>query len=327
MTRKICVIGGGGYVGSVLVPRLLEKGYEVVVLDFFIYGNYLPVHPNLVTVEGDVRSLALVKHALSTCNSVIHLACISNDPSFDLNPELGKSINYDSFRPVVRAAKAAGIKLFIYASSSSVYGVKSEPLVTERLKPDPLTDYSKFKLMCEEVLLEEQGPEFAVCIARPATVCGYSPRQRLDLIVNILTNQAVNGGKVMVFGGNQTRPNIHIDDMADAYIHLLEQPLEPVAGQIFNIGGSNHTVLELASLVRLRAANDAKIVVDPNTSDPRSYRISSDKIYTRLGFVPTRSIGGAIARLAECMRSGLLPNALTDSRYYNIRRMQEIGLK
>jgi nucleoside-diphosphate-sugar epimerase len=327
MMQTVCVVGGAGYVGSVLVPKLLDRGYKVAVLDLFIYGDdVLLKHPNLFRIRGDVRDVRIVDDAFSNCDAVIHLACISNDPSFELDPDLGKSINYDSFRPLVHVAKAAGIKRFIYASSSSVYGVKSEPEVTEQLTPEPLTDYSKFKLMCEQVLLEEQDRDFTICIARPATVCGYAPRQRLDLIVNILTNHAVNTGKVTVLGGEQKRPNIHIQDMADAYIHLLEQPTDRIAGQIFNVGGDNYTVLELAQLVRLRSGVMVRIDKQP-TNDPRSYRISSNKIQTRLGFLPQRYIGAAIYELAVAMRAGKLPNSMEDSRYFNIKRMQELGLK
>ena len=221
---RVLVTGGAGYVGAVLVPQLLERGYRVRVLDLYLYGDdvlrSVESHPSLEQIKGDIRDRSLLERVMPGCDAVIHLACISNDPSFELNPELGKSINYDAFFDLVAVAKDSGVKRFIYASSSSVYGVKSDDNVTEDLPLEPLTDYSKYKALCEEVLLKAQSPDFTTVVLRPATVCGYSPRLRLDLTVNILTNHAVNSGRITVFGGDQKRPNIHIDDMADVYLRL-----------------------------------------------------------------------------------------------------------
>ena len=217
--RRVLVTGGAGYVGAVLVPKLLDAGYAVKVLDLYLYGDdVLKAHPNLEQVKGDIRDRQLLDKTIPGCDAVIHLACISNDPSFELNPELGKSINYDAFLPLVQIAKDKGVRRFIYASSSSVYGIKDEENVTEDLPLQPLTDYSKYKALCEEVLLKAQAPGFTSLILRPATVCGYSPRLRLDLAVNILTNLAVNTGRITVFGGAQKRPNIHIEDVTDLYV-------------------------------------------------------------------------------------------------------------
>ena len=240
MNEKGCVLvtGGAGYVGSYLVPKLLAAGYPVNVLDLYLYGeevlDAIRNNPYLREFRGDLRNPKIVDSALEGCVSVIHLACISNDPSFELDPTLGKSINYDAFRPLVQAAKRKGISRFIYASSSSVYGIKETPNVTEELPLEPITDYSKYKALCEAVLEEEREPGFATLILRPATVCGYSKRLRLDLTVNILTNHAINNGKIRVFGGSQRRPNIHIEDMTDLYIHSLNSPAEKIDGGIYN---------------------------------------------------------------------------------------------
>src|ERR1035437_2181409 len=214
--EKIFITGGAGYVGSVLVPKLLSKGYEVTVLDLMIYGeDVLPVHQNLNSIKGDIRDQKLLKEIIPGHDAVIHLACISNDPSFELNPHLGKSINLDAFEPLVDISKQSGVKRFIYASSSSVYGIKEESNVHEGMKLEPLTDYSIFKAACEQILEKYRSNDFTTLTIRPATVCGYSPRLRLDLTVNILTNLAVNKGEITVFGGEQKRPNIHIEDMTD----------------------------------------------------------------------------------------------------------------
>ena len=248
---KIFLIGGGGYVGSALVPKLINLGYEVTVYDLFIYGKeVLEKNSNLTLIEGDIRDINLLSKSLKNHDSIIHLACISNDPSFELNPKLGKSINLDCFRPLVEVAVKENIKRFIYASSSSVYGIKKEKNVTETLTLEPLTDYSKFKVECEKILSEFTSDEFETVIIRPATVCGYAKRQRLDVVVNILTNLAFNKRKIKVFGGNQLRPNIHIQDMANIYIEVLKAEKKLVNGEIFNAGYDNFTVSDIALTVK-----------------------------------------------------------------------------
>ena len=250
---RVLVTGGAGYVGSALVPKLRAQGYEVVVLDLYLYGDVFAdkvSDPGLVQVRADLRETERVADALTGCDAVVHLACISNDPSFDLDPTLGKSINYDCFRPLVRSAKDKGVRRFIYASSSSVYGVNDAPEVTEDLPLKPLTDYSKYKAMCEEVLGSEREDGFTCVTVRPATVCGYAPRLRLDLTVNIFTNLALSRDRITVFGGQQLRPNIHIDDMTDLYLQLLAAPEGTVDGKVWNAGYDNMKVLEIAELVR-----------------------------------------------------------------------------
>ena len=327
--KRVLVTGGAGYVGSNLVPKLLTAGYEVAVLDLYIYGDVfagLNGGPALRQIKGDLRNADDVRKALAGCDAVIHLACISNDPSFDLNPELGKSINFDCFRPLVQASKDAGVKRFIYASSSSVYGIKDDPDVTEDLPLKPLTDYSKYKAMCEEVLEEERQDGFVAVTLRPATVCGYAPRLRLDLTVNILTNHAINNGRITVFGGEQLRPNIHVDDMTDLYLMLLEQPDAAINGKIWNAGYHNLKVRTIADMVREEVGPRVDIVVTPS-DDHRSYHVSSEKIRRDLGFIAGRSVKDAIVDLKAAFLGGKVPNAMTDDRYYNIKRMQALKLR
>ncbi len=327
--KRVLVTGGAGYVGSSLVPKLLAAGYEVSVLDLYIYGDvFADLKPNarLTEVKGDMRNSADVARAVAGCDAVIHLACISNDPSFDLDPLLGRSINFDCFRPLVKASKDAGVRRFVYASSSSVYGIKDAMDVTEDLPLQPLTDYSKYKAMCEEVLEEEREPGFVAVTLRPATVCGYAPRLRLDLTVNILTNHAINNGRITVFGGNQLRPNIHVEDMTDLYLRLLEEPDEAIDGKVWNAGYHNLKVRDIAEMVRAEVGPKVDIVVTP-TDDHRSYHVSSERIRRDLGFVAARSVSDAIVDLKAAFNSGKVPNAMTDDRYYNIKRMQALKLR
>ena len=325
--KNIFITGGAGYVGSVLVPKLLKKGYNVTVLDLMIYGeDVLPKHPNLKAVKGDIRDQPLLKKILAGIDAVIHLACISNDPSFELNPTLGKSINLDAFEPLVRISKESGVKRFIYASSSSVYGIKDEPNVNESMALEPLTDYSKFKAMCEDVLKNFQSEDFTTTTIRPATVCGYGKRLRLDLSVNILTNLAINKGVITVFGGSQKRPNIHIEDMTDLYCQLLELPKEKIAGKIWNAGFENHTISEIAGMVKNVVGEQVKIVTSA-TDDLRSYHISSEKIKNDIGFVAQHTIEDAVKDLKDAFEQGLIPDSLSGDKYFNVKLMQHIDLK
>lgn len=329
--KTVLVTGGAGYVGSALVPKLLSAGYRVRVLDLFLYGeaalSAVTANPALEIFKDDIRDRAVLEKASAGCDAVIHLACISNDPSFELDPDLGRSINYDAFRPMVEIARDAGVNRFIYASSSSVYGVKQEDQVTEELSLEPLTDYSKYKAMCEDVLREYERPDFTTAILRPATVCGYAPRQRLDVIVNIMTSLAVHSGRLTVNGGDQYRPNIHMEDMTEVYLRMLEWPQALIAGETFNVGYANQTVLELAETVRRVVGPERTELVRTETNDPRSYRVSSDKIKKRLGFEVTHTIEEAVVDLCDAFSTGKLPNALDDPRYYNVKLMKAIGLR
>ncbi len=326
--EQVLVTGGAGYIGAVLVPKLLAAGYRVRVLDLYIFGDdvleEVRGHSGLEEIRGDMRDGALLRSSIAGCDAIIHLACISNDPSFELDPELGRSINYDAFVDLVAAAGEAGVRRFVFASSSSVYGVKDELDVTEDLSLEPLTDYSRYKAACEDILLGVEKPGFTRLILRPATVCGYSPRLRLDLTVNILTNHAVNARRITVFGGEQMRPNIHIDDVTDLYVKSLEWPDRMIDGEIFNAGYENQKVLEIANTVRGVVGKDVEIVRTPS-DDRRSYHISSEKLMRDLGFVPRRSIEDAVRDLVGAFKAGKVPNADTDARYYNVKTIA--GLK
>ena len=327
---NILVTGGAGYVGAVLVPKLINQEHNVKVVDLMIFGEDVFDkskfdHNKLEVFKGDIRNKDLLTKAMDNVDCVIHLACISNDPSFELNPTLGKSINFDCFRPLVEISRDAGVKRFIYASSSSVYGVKEVPNVHEEMELTPLTDYSRFKAECEKVLAEYQTNDFTTLTLRPATVCGHSPRQRLDVIVNILTNFAYNKRQIKVFGGDQLRPNIHIEDMTDLYIQMIDIPKDKIAGKIFNAGYENQTVNELASTVKKVIGNDV-IIAKTSTDDNRSYHISSKKIEQELGFTPRHSIEEAVVDLRRAFEDGLLPDSFEDSRYFNIKTMKEINL-
>ena len=289
--KTVLVTGGAGYKGCVLVPKLLQAGYAVVVYDLMLFGSAgLPSHPNLKVVTGDIRDTDKYAEAVKGCDYVIHMACISNDPSFDLDPSLSRTINYECFEPLVLASKVAGVKRFVYVSSSSVYGVSDSPEVTEEHPLVPLTDYNKYKGLCEPILFRHQSPEFTCVTIRPATVCGYSPRMRFDLTVNILTNHAYNKGVITVFGGDQQRPNIHIDDVCELYVELLAMPAEKIAGEIFNAGYQNQTVNELAEIAkRDRRGRISREEADPHRAhDQRRqsllpHHLAQDRRETWLG--------------------------------------------
>jgi nucleoside-diphosphate-sugar epimerase len=327
--QTVLVTGGGGYVGSALVPALLDREYRVKVVDLFwfgraVYGNHSH-HPLLTLIDLDIRNGPVLAQHMLGVDAVIHLACISNDPSFELDLGLGKSINYDCFPAIVEGAIRGGVRRFIYASSSSIYGVKTERDVTEESKPEPLTDYSKYKLACERLLLESpRGSGMERVIIRPATVCGYAPRLRLDLVVNILTAHALVNRKIRIFGGKQLRPNICIHDMVRAYLTLLESPGDKVDREAFNAGYDNHSVEDLAHLV-CDALDDPSIALEHVPSDDnRSYHINSDKIRRVLGFTGEYTIADAVRDLADAFRSGKVLDPLTNPLYYNIKTMQRL---
>lgn len=324
---KIFIPGGGGYVGSALVPALLKEGHHVVTYDLFLFGKeyFDPFlkDPYFTLIEGDIRDLEKMRKKVRGSDVVIHLACISNDPSFELDPALGRSINFDPFEPFVKICKEEKVFRFVYASSSSVYGVKKEKDVSEEFSLEPLTDYSKFKAACEEILLRYASDDFICTILRPATVCGFAPRQRLDVIVNILTNHAYNKGKIKVMGGENLRPNIHIKDMVRAYIHLLKMPPEKIQKEVFNVGFQNLCVQEIGQMVQKIVSKKKNVEIEEvPTNDNRSYHISSNKIAEKLAFKHLHTIEDAVHDLMQAFEEGKLPDSLEHPRYFNIKTMQ-----
>ena len=332
MFEKVFVTGGAGYVGHVLTPRLLARGHKVTVYDTLFFGCRLPNHTNLRVVKGDIRDTAKLAEAVKDHDAVLHLACISNDASFELDENLSKTINYDCFEPLVLACKNAGAKRFVYASSSSVYGVSDSPDVTEEHPLVPLTLYNKYKGLCEPLLWKYNSDDFTSVVIRPATVCGYSPRTRLDLSVNILTNHAVNRGTITVFGGKQMRPNLHVEDMVDAYELMLAAPHEKIHRETFNIGFQNQSIADIAEIAKgvveeeFPGRSPIKIVTTPS-DDNRSYHVNSDKIHRALGFRPKRTIEDAVRDLARAFRNHLLPDSFDNDWYYNVRTMKMAGAK
>ena len=333
MLKHVAVIGGAGYKGSVLVPKLLKQGYRVIVYDLMLFGSGgLPSDPRLEVVTGDIRDTASYGAAIRGSDVVVNLACISNDPSFELDSGLSRSINYGCFEPMVKATVDAGVRRYIYASTSSVYGVSDAPEVTEDHPLVPVSEYNRYKGMTEPLLLKYQSPSFTTVIIRPATVCGYSPRTRLDLTVNILTNHAVNKRKITVFGGAQKRPNVHIEDITDLYVDLVEIPASKIAGEIFNAGYEKFAVSELATQVKRVVEQEfpALIPIPIETQpsdDPRFYHVSSRKIAEKLGWRPKRSIEDAVRDLCKAFRGGKLPNSLDDDQYFNVRTIKKLALQ
>lgn len=329
--KHVFVTGGAGYCGSRLVPELLESGYQVTVYDTMFFGSdFLPKdNPNLRMIDGDIRDVEKLAASVTGCDAFVSLACISNDASFELDEKLSTSVNFDAFEPMVVAAKKAGVKRFIYASSSSVYGVSDQPDVTEDHPLVPLTLYNKYKGMCEPLLRKHVDDNFVGVTFRPATVCGAAPRQRLDLSVNILTNHAVNANKITVFGGSQLRPNLHIQDYCDAVLMFLTADSDKIRNEIFNVGYQNLSLMEIAELVRDVVAKEypergpVDIVTTP-TDDIRSYHINSNKIGRILDFQPKHTIAEAVAELCQAFKAGKIPNSMEDDRYFNVRLLKRV---
>ena len=306
----ILVTGACGYKGSVLVPKLLARGYLVRALDIMWFGNFLEPHPNLEVIQGDVCDIDQI--SLDGIDAIVHLSSVANDPCSDLDPKLTWEISALATMQLADKAARTGVKQFIFASSGSVYGIKEEEQVTEDLELKPISEYNKTKMVSERVLLS-YADRMKVQIIRPATVCGYSPRMRLDVSVNMLTMQALSKGKITVFGGKQVRPNIHIDDITDVYLHLIDHP--DVCG-IYNAGFENISILDIAKL----AAKHIPVEIEVTESnDPRSYRVNSDKLLAT-GFKPKKTVEHAVVEIIEKYRSGVVTD---EDRYYNLKWMQK----
>ena len=327
--NSIFITGGAGYVGSCLVPILLENNYSVTVYDIMFFGSeFLPKHKNLKIIKGDIRDTLKLEKSCRDHDVFLNLACISNDTSFALDESLSKSINYDAFEPMVLAAKKSGIKRFIYASTSSVYGISNEKNVREDHKLLPLTLYNKFKGMCEPLLFKHTENSFEGVVFRPATVCGYAPRQRLDLSVNILTNFAVNKKKIKVFGGEQLRPNLHIRDYCDAVEVLINAESKKIKNEIFNVGYQNLSIDSISKIVKKEVMSKLKFdnisIEKVPSNDNRSYHINSEKIFNNLGYKPKRSIEMAVGDLCYAFKKNLLPNSFENDMYFNVERLKKI---
>ena len=325
MVEKVLVTGGAGYVGCRLVPKLVNEGYEVSVLDLMYFGNrgLDSVKEKINLIKGDIRDNNLLKKSLENIDSVIHLAAISNDPCSDLNPRLTEEVNFEATKNLLEISKKNNVNRFIYASTSSVYGIKEEPNVTEDMTLNPLTIYSKTKAKSEEAVRSYNDNNFTTVNLRPATVCGYSPRQRLDLTVNILTDHAINKGAITVFGGDQKRPNIHIEDITDYYVQLLNIPKDKIGGETFNAGYENHTVMEIAKIIKDTVGEEVKINRTPS-EDNRSYHISSEKIKKELGLYPKKTIEDAVKDLKLAFENNYILDP-SDPIYWNIKTMKNLG--
>jgi nucleoside-diphosphate-sugar epimerase len=325
--EKVLVTGGSGYIGSVLTEKLLQRGAHVVVLDNFTYTDMGIRHllrcENLYVIKGDIRDREAVISAVSGVDYVIHLAAIANDPSGELNPELTKSVNLRAYDLLLEYAKKAGVRRFINASTFSVYGIKSEANVTEDLPLNPQKEYSVCKAKSEVVVREYNSSDFVTTSLRCATVCGWSGRQRFDLIVNMLTYHALLYRKITVLGGEQQRPQIHIQDITDYFIALLHANPQLIGGEVFNAGGQNTSISEIAYTICDVLGDDIDLEFLPPRDDERSYHVSSEKIFRMLGLYPTHSIRDAIKDIAMSYQQGLFADPL-DPLYHNVKRMKAL---
>jgi nucleoside-diphosphate-sugar epimerase len=311
---KVIVLGGAGYSGSVLVGKLLARGDEVVVVDTFWFGDWLEGHDNLRKITCDIRDTNLLPQ--ERFDAVVHLANIANDPGVELSPVLSWEVNVLATQRVAEWAIAQGIPHFVFASSGSVYGVKEEEKVTEDLSLVPISAYNKTKMVAERVLMSYQD-HFRLHIVRPATICGVSPRMRFDLTVNLLTLQALTAGRITVFGGDQVRPNIHVDDIARVYLHFLDQP--SIESGLYNAGFENLAVQEIAEMITARVP--AEIIVSAS-NDPRSYRVDSAKLAATC-FAPKKSVGHAIGELVEYCNSA---DDLERPEWLTVSTLKRLGL-
>jgi len=318
--KNLLITGGSGYVGSRLIFKLLkETKLKIVNYDISLFGDsHLPKNERLVYSKNDITNPEEFERAIVNNNidTVLHLACISNDPTYELNSGLSKKVNYDCFENLVKISKKNNVQKFIYASTCSVYGISDSPDVVETNELKPITDYNKYKALCEPVLQKYLDNDFIGIIIRPATVCGYSEKMRFDLTVNILTNFAYNKGYIRVFGGEQSRPNLHIDDMCDLYKMLISRDIKNFNGEIFNVGIENLKVIQVAEKVKSVMEkklnkNDIEIRIE-ESADIRSYMINSDKIKNLLGFKFKKTVINAIEDLVDGFENKTIKDSFSD---------------
>jgi nucleoside-diphosphate-sugar epimerase len=319
MTSTVLVSGGGGFVGTVLTERLLGMGYTVRVHDTFWFGDFLPDHPRLTKIRGDLRDPRSVDLALDGADAVIQLACLSNDPSSDLDADLTRSINLDGCRNIIHAARRKGVKRFIYASSASVYGVRDEPDIVEDMHLAPITLYSRYKAEIEEELFKVGAPDFTTVAVRNSTVSGFSRRMRLDLIISIFVRAAMRKKLITIEGGDQLRPLIHMQDLVDFYVLLLGAEASQIHQQAFNVSSDNYKVIDVARMVQERIPCELAFA---GYTDPRSYRVNTNKVERMLGFKTTYSIESAIDEVRAALADGRIDDE--DPRCYNMRYMKTL---
>ncbi|MEW6303826.1 MAG: SDR family oxidoreductase [Verrucomicrobiota bacterium] len=329
---SILVTGGFGYVGSRLTPHLLSLGHRVRALDAMLYTDaglralekdaaYPQWKGRFELVQGDLRDARLVEKALAGIDTIIHLAAISNDPTGEVDEVLTRQVNYDAVGMLLALAKAAGVKRFINASSSSVFGIKNVPDVTEELEPEPLTFYSRFKMLSEWLVTAAASNEFCAVNIRPATICGYSPRQRFDLTVNKLTADAIRKRVITVHGGEQRRPNVGMTDMINLYGILAQTPAKLISGRTFNFGFENHKVIDIARIIQSELADLNVEIKVTDTLDHRDYHISSKKIVDVLGYQPVSSIRQEVANLRQALEGGGFAD-IDAAEHYNMKFMK-----
>lgn len=314
--KTVLITGGAGYVGTQLVGALLQLGFRVKVADLFLYGNNFEPHADLELLKGDVRDLAFIRQALQNTDAVVYLACVSNDPGYEMDTQIGHEINYLAFEPFVKAAREAGVKRFLYPSSCSVYGNAGQQVKDEEGVVAPMTDYATCKHLCEEVLSRYSSPEFGTVILRPATIYGYSPRMRFDLLINQLTNQIYNSENITLSGSHRIRPSLHILDMVSVYCQLLSCDKELFNGKIFNLAYDNLSVLTIGEKIAEILGKQPVFHIE-NSNDQRSYSVSSEKISRELGFCPSYGIPDAVCGIVDALQSGALSETFSNPLYYN----------
>jgi nucleoside-diphosphate-sugar epimerase len=326
--KRILITGGAGYIGSVLTRKMLALGFEVVLLDAFFCTNSgirtLRDQRSLKVIEGDIRDRARLKASLIGVDAVVHLAALANDPSAELDPELTRQINLDSYPVLLEEAIAAGVRRFINLSSIAVYGINYDNNVTEDDSLNPLTEYARCKAQSEAVVKEYNSEKFTTVSLRCGTVCGWSPRMRFDLCANTLAAYAISRKILTVWGGTQQRPQIHVDDVSHFIVALVDIPQAKIGGRVFNAAGYNTTVQEIAETIRAVLGDELQLITGPARADERTYHVSSERITAELGFTTKKTIRDAVVEIMEAYQDGRWENP-DDAVYHNIQMMKTMG--